>query len=881
MRTSTLALLAVLSISTTAACTESTDDTESGEAAATSTNLKSRFADLRKVNTDNLARLGVNLGADQLNKALSIRTKYVDFGIDVKDTIVYGKNAEENSVVPTSGKVQSLSDVRKTLATQLGEKELPTELASLRLQHLAQGDDAYYVETGFGVKGAVKAGWSHPSGGFGPTGTLSVSLGFKAEGEVEARLLTASPSSKLKDLIELNGEAIKELRSAIRGGFVIPETKEQMLAMKPGEMVSLRGYGTYGANFGVGVPILVANAGPLAYTVAVSAGMSHAVDGDLDISMVRLGGDEVAVDVGVSDGKLNTATVGVFGGFGINHLCSVSGSETPCLDAGLGKIVGKGLLKQLSGFLRTSISTSASKGDRRIELARVRFHLNEPEVPEALTQALHGDLRYAQALYSRNLESATPPVKFDFDMMRAVTTTSRSFNAELLGINLFRKSTTTTTGAVAVQSPDGVQSVLWENISKSHGHLQKNSILGTTTISSASVTSADPDKANNEANLLVRSEVTDKRMDDDLVIDNLDALVMMIAGQQALAPLDSTSKAMQQGLVAALNADDNCKDANFTTCNADYITDTNKKIVTLDGRNLSLVEARDAGVKLFENQPALAELPDDFRELVKKAGKLRLDLAMIKIGLSAGLNNPPVDIAVNLRLDDQALNLLANVNVEKYSDTLRSYLRVISAKREGITLGKPFKDKEIDEAVLAMSALFAQHSERHKMLQALESNDLPRILAGKPYVKLPIGIRWDVSDVTDANGEDRMARFLEDEKRIRVESISHQRAIVAEELIRKLTATAKKKLDFDNLDARLFEEQAAVYPLVAAFKLSDVELGFDFSIDTSSDIFHNRRRFASAGIGSVSASARGDKVNAIRGNIFDMNEMMAFINPQK
>ncbi|CAN5911817.1 hypothetical protein BH11MYX4_BH11MYX4_53930 [soil metagenome] len=174
--------------------------------------------------------------------------------------------------------------------------------------------------------------------------------------------------------------------------------------------------------------------------------------------------------------------------------------------------------------------------------------LDQPEVAGALEQALHGDLRYAQALYSRSLQDAKQPVTFDFDMMRASMSSSRSFGADIFGISVYHRVAVEKTGSFAVQTPDGVQSVLWNSFEKSGGWFQMDHGSKLTAISSASLNAGSPDKAINRANLVVQSVVGDKHMDDDVLLDSTDALIVTLAGTEALAPLDKYGSPMQEAV---------------------------------------------------------------------------------------------------------------------------------------------------------------------------------------------------------------------------------------------------------------------------------------------------------------------------------------------
>ena len=871
-------LLGLVAISA-AACAAPAEETEATEGAISKPELKARFADVRKINTRNLAGVAVNLGAEQLNRSLAVKTKYAELGITISETSVFGKTAEENSLVPSTGKVKSLTDVKTNLAAELGEQEFPTELAKIRLAHLAKGEDKYFVETGFGLRGALGLQYSHSAGGFGD-GNVQVNVGFKKGQDLEAHVVVATPDAQLKDLLEVNGEAIAALRAGV-GGFVVPEKAEQILKMKPGEMVGLKGKGTFAANFGIGVPILIADAGPFAYSLVVSAGLTHAVEGVLDVQLVRLEGDEVALDVGISEGQVDEKSLGVTGSWGVATDCD-DGSR--CLDTGIGKIVKNGLAKRLGAFMKTSVRGSTSQSSSRIELARARFHLDQPEVAGALEQALHGDLRYAQALYSRSLEETKQPVRFDFDMMRASMASSRSFGASIFGIDLYHRVAVAKTGSFAVQTPDGVQSVLWNSFDKRSGLFQMDHGSKLTAISSAALNAASPDRAVNRANLVVQSVVGDKHMDDDVLLDSADALIVTLVGSEALAPLDKYGSPMQEAvgrecpITRAAPSGPRSNTANRDTwdeaCNVKLIEDETKKVVQLASGNLSLVDARKRAVEEFKGQDVVRSAQPAFRDLLAAAAELRVTLQMVKIHALDDANGPGVSFALNYRLDDKALGMLATADGETYRSAVLRYLGTVSAARAGINGASPVSDGDAKKAGDAMVALLKRFQARYKNLSENESDDLPRVLAGKPYVKLPIGIRFDVSDVADAESPERMKQFLGDTDRIRVESVSHQRALLGKDLFDALASAADKSVGFSNGKQRLFAEQAAAYPLIAAIPASQLEVGLDLAANTKSTFWAKRERFIRAGFQAVGKTARGSDVEPIASKLFDMDTMM-------
>jgi hypothetical protein len=353
----------------------------------------------------------------------------------------------------------------------------------------------------------------------------------------------------------------------------------------------------------------------------------------------------------------------------------------------------------------------------------------------------------------------------------------------------------------------------------------------------------------------------------------------MLAGPKTLEPLAKYGEAMQAALMreCPIASDQLGEDAPKwdQACNVGLIQNETKTVVSVDGAAMSLVEARRKGVEAFKAHPSVAAVPPAFQKLLATAAELRLTLGMVTINGVDGINLPRVSFALNYRLDDKALGLVANVDAEKYKRAIHDYFHAVAAERVGFSSAKPPKDADVEAAANAMVAALATYKDRYEAISGNETKDLPRLLADRPYVRLPVGIRFDVSDAGSAEGEERMAKFIDDEKRIRVESMSHQRALLAKQLFDALVKAADDNLHFGNARSRLFKEQAASYPLLSALALPNLEVGMDVGADVSSDFWHKRERFAKAGFQAVSQSARGDGVEPITAKMFDIDAMMA------
>ena len=234
-----------------------------------------------------------------------------------------------------------------------------------------------------------------------------------------------------------------------------------------------------------------------------------------------------------------------------------------------------------------------------------------------------------------------------------------------------------------------------------------------------------------------------------------------------------------------------------------------------------------------------------------------------------------VSFALDYRLDDKALGKLAGADGDAFKDIVSRYLGVVAGARVGIEGGSSVDEATTKQAATGMSAALTRFQKRYAALASLESNDLPSVLGNKPYVKLPIGIRFDVSDVANADGEGRMKQFLDDDKRLRIESMSHQRALLAVALVNDLVSAADHAVGFGNSKHRLFAEQAAAYAILGTIPARNLEVGMDVSADVQNTFWMKRDRFIKAGFQAVAQTSRGADVEPISGKMFDLAAMMA------
>jgi hypothetical protein len=828
MRLGLLGLLSLLG-----ACAAGDDVDDSSSAASSVTSL---FADGSLLDVSDLTRVTVGFASQRLDDALSKGPT----GISFEPPAVFSAKGESIPLLPNSLEVKPLDKVVSGLATIFGEKELATELNAIRLHHLEAGPDKFYVESGFSVRAGINHDWNFAAEGFeGP----SVRIGLDAGVELSSRVIFASPDDKLQTLLKATLEGARALR-----GFVFPRSLAEIKALKPGEVYGLRGAGHLGANFGVGVPLLIAEpTGGLFYRIVASAGVAGVIAGEVDVELARLDGDEVVVDVGVTKGRAKSFHVQVKDAWGVKGICEDGERCLRTMKLGghstdLSILVERAIANRLNNHLALSLDASVSKASSRVSLSRFRFHLDRgEEVEKALQQALKFDVRLAQALANRDLGKSSAPIVVDFDAMRAATTSTRSFGLELFGMNVFHSAVVKKEGSFVLQTPEGTRTILFDTVHKDGGWFSGDHGFTRTGIAAQTVDRANPDAFRSEANLFVQTAVGDKRMTDDFIIDNIDATLLGLGATKLVAALDDTCNKLQKLI--------------WTKCEA-FGEACNVELLASD----EMIDLRQKGFDIVD-QLAL-ERPEAQQGMVRSLGRARIAMQSVGIHDSRNAKGPNVSFTTNVRLDDKALDALTRTSKAEYQEALRTYLTAVRGNR-----AKP--NTPYDRAATAadvaafwngeierMGATFETQANAYRAVVAAE-NALGPALAGRRYVSTPLGIRFAV--------QQDEAKTL---ATAAMESTSRERGRIAAKLFDDLKRTASK------IDDVLYDEHTAAYPLVSLVPAANLDLAIALRIDTDSDFWWKHERFERADLKSVELHVRGKDVSHISGGMFDLDMLL-------
>jgi len=844
--TSLLGLLPLFALSAVACSAPSDEDSES-EAAAVS-KLEAYWADAKKLDLGDLTRVTVGFATDALNDQLSTP----NFGARFDAPAVFAAKAEPNRVLPDGSEIKALDTIVSGLAARFGEKELSTAVNATRLRHLQSGGDKYFVESAFAAKAGLSHGWSFQASGLADT---SVSLGFDANAELVSRVILAAKDDNLETLVKTPLAAAKGMR-----GFVYPRSVADVRKMKPGEMFALRGLGKLGGNFGLGAPILVATpAAGLTYQIVVSAGVSGVIGGQLDVQLVRLEGDEVVVDVGVENGKGVSFHAAVRDGWGVKGICEdgVRCLRPVNLGAGevdLSKLVEKAVEKRLNSYLTFKIEGQATNTSSRVSLSRFRFHLdagNADEVEKALQQTLKFDVRLAQALYNRDLAEREPAVTAEFDAVRAATTSTRSFGFELLGMNIYHRAVVKKEGSFVVQTPEGTRSILFDSVNKHGGWFQMDHGFTRTGVAAQTIDAKNPDSFKSEANLFVQTAVGDKHMDDDIIIDNVDALLAGLVGREGVEALDAHGNAMQRMVWEKCPA---TQDSNSNTKSFDEQCN----VALLETAEMKDLKAK--GMAAIE--PFAARLPADFGKIVREAANTRLTLQSVGIHHFDAANGPNASFTMDMRLDDKALGILTSRSKAEYATALREYLTAVHADRMkvGADMDKDAVRRAVDEKwgadIEKMASKFESRAKAYRLIADAERL-VPTALAGKRFVSYPMGIRFTV-DRSEAKTYESAV----------IQSTAHDRANAAARLFDDIMKEA------DRINAPLYDEHTAAYPLLALVPHENLEVAMDVRADVKSTFWVKRERYLKAGFKSVAVRGKGAEVSTISAGMFDLDAII-------
>ncbi|MEM7606035.1 MAG: hypothetical protein AAF411_11840 [Myxococcota bacterium] len=764
--------------------------------------IRSLYQDARDLDLTDLAARGTSLATRALNDALSIGP----FEVEIDEPIAFGSA----SLAESEELVEDLDALTEGLLARFGENELSTEVNRVRQRHLQGSGDDVFIESGFTFAAFAEHGFSIEGDGF-VDGGVSIGLG---SGALSGRVVSAAeraPGSSPRAVLE----ALRNTR-----GFVVPESIEDLRAMKPGESFALRGEGAFGLNLGAGVPIVIAQSGPLAYNLVVSAALRSQVEGLLDVQVIRLEGDEVVIDVGTERGAIRSARLAVNDGWGVKGLVesvvNIAGQEID-----LGRVLDRALRDQLNDRLNI-LSAEVERTSRRNRLSISRFRVSlsgSADVEAAISQALRGDIRLAQALSLRD----EPGMQMEYDLTRSGLSSVSHAGLELFGMRFFR-TTFRSAGEVSIETPGGAQELLFESLQRDSGWLFESHGYGRTILAGNRYDYVSGDVAS-EVNLFVQLAEGDSFTERDEFLDHVDALIVSAAGEAFARVVEVEGNQLQR------IAENTCEDRE-RSCRAEILTVPEFQDFVADATSAINAAAQDVDATVRD---------------------LALDLADVRIGSNIAVepngtfNGPPTGVVLDYRLDDDAVEaIFGGQTGRELRSAIEGVLHVARVDRESTAQQLEERRQDVSDdnrrALDDLAATFDTFADRYQRLSALENAEIVGLgVLGGQAIAIDLGGDSAAQTIVQARSEavrDAFDQLLDD--------------------ARELNSVRR--------------EYAVAYALLAMVPTSNIDVRMRVDMDLSNRTYDH---YEDAGLGSFSTGAQGRQAQLIGGGLFDVASLIS------
>lgn len=773
--------------------------------------IRALIRDPSELDLGDLLRVGAPYATDEINNLLDV-SDYASLAIS--DTAIFGE-AELDQLVTG-------------LAARFGERELSTAVNAMRRQHLASSNDTVFAESTFSLRSDLATSFALDT--FDTGGNLRLGFG---NGEMSVHMVSAYDDD-VEAILEAPLSAVADARH-----FVLPRSAGDILAMKPGESIAMHGGGALGINIAVGVPIVIASPlEPLSYKLVVTAGLRSVLEGELDVQLVRMDGDQVIVDVGMEKARVKSKRLGLTDGWGLQALLDLEVEIGPA-QVDLGRLVERALEKQLDRRLDlVSARAESSSRELRMSVSRLRFDLGAASgdsgrelIDAALAQALRGDVRLAQALANRG----EPGVIAEFDLSRSGMSATDYAGIEIAGMRFFVHEIESD-GAAVIQTPGGARSILWESLHRSSGWFLSRHGFTRVALSSVGFDGAGGALPTGEANLIVQIDEGDDAMERDKFVDHIDALIASVAGIGALAALEASGNPLED-LVETECAGTRA----FDDCPIDMLTDPRA------------VALRAAALEDLERE--IGDLPAEVAGLVRRAAELRL-LAQSVYEQKAQFTGPGISMTVGYRLDDQALAALLDSGAgARVSQALANVIGSTEIDRRAADPGaeRAAVIAAADPALRAVADVVDEYARRYRLLRNIEAAAIER-LGG--IGARAIEIRFAIDADARADYESAAASTL-----------TARRAGLAARLFDALRDAAG--------DLGPHAEQAAGYALLGASSPARADLRLDLDVDLDDGFAFWREPYRQAGYpGAVDVYANGPEAQRIDGGMFSVNQLI-------
>ncbi len=701
---------------------------------------------MRDVSLEDLVALAVPIATDELNDLLG-GVVYADIKIEATQFFGAPRELFGETVV------HDLDAMHAGLTERLGEHSFAARVNRMRQATLAGSEETVFGESAFKISGDFSHGWSVDVGD--AVGTV----GFAGSPTLEA-IVIAPYEGNLEAAWRAPLKAVSEAR-----GFVLPRDVEDVREMAPGSSVTLRGAGSLGFNLGIGLPISLAAVGDFLTVVArISAGARVGLTGTLDVQLVRGDDDDAWVDVGVQRYSTRHFELAVRSGWGVEGLPTLDLEVGP-LHLDLADIAERALEKHLNEKLAL-LSGSASQGVQRSRVTVARFRLDltrdTKDVRQALSQAMRGDVRLAQALANRPGSGVTQAL----DITRDARSESRYVGFRFLSMAFFARSNDTV-GAVHIEEGDEHQTLLFSELEREGGLFWNAKTSAWRQVTSLRSENNKLIDAQLNARLTLRER--DRFLTKDQILDHVDPLLAYFIGY------DHTFTRIGESADALFRfADHHCPipdDDNGRPSRAERDA-YDMCVAGLEQHpdyQALVTEARERFEDASTHSLAMGFDPayDTALEVAQKLFELRLGVSGIHDKPNVGLNGPKGGLVAQVRFSNGALrDILAEGNVGAFEAIIGETLSQMHANRDHVQSKKTEQMADFvrgrKSAVAPMLRVFEKTSARFAQLERVAALDVggERLGTHSALMTVPVDNPQDAELATVAEHQGRVIADL-------------------------------------------------------------------------------------------------------------------------
>jgi hypothetical protein len=337
-------------------------------------------------------------------------------------------------------------------------------------------------------------------------------------------------------------------------------------------------------------------------------------------------------------------------------------------------------------------------------------------------------------------------------------------------------------------------------------------------------------------------------MERDKVIDQLDSVIVAMAGKDALLALEKNGNALEK-LMLQLCPLPEMNGYFDESCNIDKVRN-DPQVASLKAQALGDFDGKTGHV------------PADIRAVLRSVAELRLASQSI-VDPNAGLVGPTASMVFDYRLDDAALKTVMTKDKQQLQNAVISLMEATQLERmaDNPTAERTRIRSKSEPTAKAMAEQFAKYSDQYKRFLSIDGARIDTLgqIGGNA-----IEVRFAVDAQKRPEYEEAVSQ-----------SVAQARAQVVGNLFDALRDKAAAMPSSGGSRAA-HPEQIASFALLSLAPATNTEMRVNFKTDNSScSVCGSRERYNAAGFASLDRYAKGPMTSPIATGLFDVDALIS------